>query len=252
MASLWILLLAGLLAAGCEATPTAADGPGYGELYRQGDHARAYQAAAEAAAWSSGRSRDTANYVAGLSAHHLGRLDTAERHLREALGTSDDSLRGDVRAELGLVQHARGNYAQAAAELEEAADQLEGNDKAQAHLFAAISLQKLGRWSSARTHLLLGRASASDPTLRSRIREQLDVTGYTLQLGAFRDRRNARRLAAEVASTVQRLRLGPPRLVTRDGLTIVQVGQFTRFETARRMKDRLGRQQAIIVPLAGR
>ena len=52
----------------------------------------------------------------------------------------------------------------------------EGEDRAQAYLYAGIAQQKIGYWPQARTSLLLARKSTRDPGVVQRIDQQLAVT----------------------------------------------------------------------------
>jgi len=88
------------------------------------------------------------------------------------------------------------------------------------------------------------------------IEDQLNVTGYTIQTGAFRDRDNALRAANDLATAAENLGLPQPRLLdstdTRGSrVTLVQIGEFATFASARAFADRLGVGDAVIVPLAG-
>ncbi|MEM0915628.1 MAG: SPOR domain-containing protein [Planctomycetota bacterium] len=200
---------------------------------------------------------DEGTYLAGLAASRAGDDRKAERYLNRAAQSADSALAADAAAELGLLYRAQGNQSAAVRAFERAARGLTGNDRAQALFYAAVAQQRLGRWTQARTNLLAARAAAADPALRARIADQLNITGYTVQVGAFSDRTNARRTALELAPAIRDVRLPPPVLargVDRLGrpLTLVQVGQFATFSAAVRARNRLDLPGAFIVPLATR
>src|SRR5690606_2938087 len=112
----------------------------------------------------------------------------------------------------------------------------------------------LGRFAQARTSLSLARAASSDPAFQAQVNLELNTTGYTLQLGAFRESDNARNLAEDIAERTISLQLGAPRVIeaedpTGGHLQLVQVGQFSTFASARAARDKLDRRDIIIVPL---
>ncbi|MEX0653501.1 MAG: SPOR domain-containing protein [Phycisphaeraceae bacterium] len=253
-----LLLVAGLV--GCQTTgPVGDEGSmtDYGTLYEQRQYRQAYEAASAVAQRRGAGDRDAAAYVAGLSAMRLGRTGEAERHLRQAALSRDERLQADALANLGLLQYRLGRYDAAARDLSRAAEMLGGEDKAQAHYYAGVARQRLGRWPQARTSLLLARHATRDEGLRQRINDQLAVTGYTVQVGAFAERDNARRAAEAIAGRAGELRFGGPRLVSAraaegESLTLVHVGTFSSFQAAHDARVRLRATRAIIVPLAGR
>lgn len=201
--------------------------------------------------------RDEGAYLAGIAAARADQPAKAERYLARASRADDPALAADAAAELGLFYRSRGNHAGAIRAFEQAARGLTGDDRAQALFYAAVAQQRLGRWTQARTNLLAARAAATDPALRARIGDQLNVTGYTVQLGAFADTDNARRAAADLLAAARAARLSPPVLargVDRLGrpLTLVQVGQFATFDAAVRARNLLDLPDAFIVPLASR
>lgn len=246
-----LLLGVALLAAGCQAPGPQLERAG--EAYGAGDYARAYELA-RAVADRSGMWGEQAAYLAGRAAERLDRPAQARRHLERAAASRDTDLAGDALASLGLLHHREGRFRDAARALEQAAEHLDGEQRARALFHAGISHQKLDRWHHARTNLVLARAATEDAELRQRIDQQMAVSGYTIQLGAFAEPANARRAAEQAVSRATELELGSPRLVsTTDGagreLTLVQVGRFSSFDAAQRARRELGATQSIIVPI---
>jgi hypothetical protein len=225
--------------------------------YNQGQYAQAYTLGTRLSRSNIALQRDSAAYIAGLSAQKLGRTSEAQRYLRQAATSRDQALAGDALASLGLLHAEMGRHEYAARELLAAAERLNGQDKANAYLYAGISQQKLGQWAQAKTSLVLARSASTNNAFTARVAEQLQVNGYALQLGAFSETTNAQRAAQQVANQTAQLRLGAPRLVAttdRSGkaLTAVQVGRFATFAAALQGRNRLGNSSAIIVPLAER
>ena len=220
-------------------------------LYEQGDYQTAYDTA-RPVAWDRYREdRFEAAYIAGISAQALGRLSDAEKMLLKAIKSKDVSLSTDASDALGLVYSQQGRYTQAKAQLFSAASRLTGERQARAYFYAGIAQQKLGQWSQARTTLVLAKSKSNDAVLRGQIDDQIQVTGWTLQLGAFTDRDRARAQAESIASRSSSMQLGLPRLVsgyTNEGapVTLVHVGQFTSYQSAIRYRDALGTPGVII------
>ncbi len=220
-------------------------------LYGQGDYQAAYDMG-RPIAWDNYRDdRYEAAYLAGLSAQSLGQLRNADKMLNKAKASPDPSLATDAADALGLVYSQQGRYAEAQRELLWAAERLDGERKARAYFYAGIAQQKLGQWSQARTTLVLARGLTRDAAFKTQIDQQVNVTGWTLQLGAFTDRGSARTLAESIAAQARDMGLGLPRLVdgqASDGqvVTFVHVGQFTSYQSATRYRDALGTPGVLI------
>ena len=225
------------------------------QAYEAGDYERAFTRGRAVVRSGPDEQRVLGAYVAGMAARRLGDDDNALRYLREASSASDDELAADAAATLGILYSERARHADAAHALLRAADRYSGENRARAYFHAGIAQQKLGRWPQARTNLILARASSSDPDFWQQVEDQLDVTGYTIQTGAFRDPDNARRAADDLAPRARSVGLSAPRLIrstdTRGGrVTLVQIGEFATFASARSYRQRLGADGAVIVPLS--
>lgn len=200
--------------------------------------------------------KQSAAYLAGLSAYRLGDRTNAYQHLEFAARSRDPQLRTRAQAMLGLVYNELGRFDEAARNLLAAADGLEGEEKARAYQAAGTAQQRLGRWASARSTLSLALSQSRDEAFRRRVGEQLRATGYTLQTGAYQDQGNAVKAAEELASKAVSLQMGPPRVVPATDPTqnrrlyLVQVGEFASWQTAQMARERLGVTQAIPVPLS--
>ncbi len=225
--------------------------------YQSGDFAAAYQSASALASTRNGPGRGAA-YMAGMSAYRMGQLDNAEHYLRFAAQESRDrKLAGDARAGLGLVALRRGDFRAAEAALLTACENLDGQDKANAYYFAALAQQRQGKSNDARANLTLARSLSGDGGFRQQIDEQLAVTGYTLQLGAFSNQANAETLARKALTWLEVTKVGQVRLVpamAADGqrLYLVQVGQYSSHASAMEGRVKLGpmASSSIIVPLS--
>src|SRR5690606_32472204 len=193
--------------------------------YDAGRYEQAYQQAARLSTTNSPHAT-TAAYIAGMSAVQLERLQSASRYLQVAAQSDDPQLATDAKATLGLVYARLNRHDLAARTLVEAAGRLSGQDRANAYYYAALSEQKLGRWPQARTNLTLARAHSREDTFRQRVEEQLNVTGFTIQIGAFGSEDNAQKAAADVAQQAGTLRIGTPRIqqaATSEGQTMLLV-----------------------------
>lgn len=259
IAAVGLVLGVSLGAAGCRSEGpriqrvTAAEASSF---YERGEFARAFTRGRAVARFGRAEEQALGAYIAGLSARRMGDTANAIEFLRRASLAEEDRLAADAAATLGILYSELGRYADAAHVLLEAAERYRGEDRARAYFHAAIAQQKLGRWPQARTNLILARAASASPAFWQRIEEQLSVTGYTIQTGAFRDTDNAQRAADDLAASAARLGIPGPRLVestdTRGGrVTLVQIGEFATFASARSFSRRLEAGDAVIVPLAG-
>ncbi|MEM6333658.1 MAG: SPOR domain-containing protein [Planctomycetota bacterium] len=223
--------------------------------YDAGNYPAALEKAGHAARAEDRALAESAAYIAGLSAARLDRPDLAAAYLADAAESEDPALAADASAELGLLERGRNRHAAAVPAFERAARGFTGDDRARALLYAAISQQRLGRWTQARTNLLAARAAVDDPALLDAIDKQLPVTGYTLQVGAYSDRTNAQTAASQLVDTARAVGLARPTLArgrSRTGQTLhlVQIGQFATFEAAVRARNRLDTPDAFVVPLS--
>ncbi len=252
----FLALIAISLVGGCT---TSQNQPGMGGVYsayQAGDFPIAYQRASALASSRGSVGREAA-YMAGMSAYRMGQLDRAEHYLRfAAQETLDRKLTGDAQAGLGLVALRRGDFRAAEIALLTASENLQGEDRANASYFAAVAQQRQGKTNDARANLTLARSLTSDADLRRQIDDQLSVTGYTLQLGAFSSQANAQAMAQRVSGQINLARVGALRVVralSADGqrLYLVQVGQYSNHASALEGRARLGSISAssIIVPM---
>lgn len=222
--------------------------------YNQGEYYQAMVEAQRAAGSNDQAVRDEANYLAGLCAHQLGDLVRAEQFLQLSSGSGERLLSGQSQAELALIYQQQGRHRAASEQFLASAVKLPQIDRANAFYYAAVNQQKLGYWTQARTNLFLARKLSLDDTLRQMADDQLSVTGYTLQLGAFASESNAQQYAQSQSSQLIAARVGAPRITGADNegqrLHLVQVGRFTTFESAAAARQKIQAGQAIVVPLA--
>lgn len=200
--------------------------------------------------------RQEAAFVAGKSARKVGLRYEAIGLLSQAAESSDKKLRAQALAERGMAQCELEKFKEGAASLLAAADLLEGDELALAYFNAGIAEQKLNYWSEARTHLTLAVKYASNEALKADARRQIAVTGYTLQVGSFLDANAALRVSGEWRTKTETLRLAPPRVIKAKNAAgqevyLVQVGQFTTFDSARSRQGQLGAGAAVVAPLWG-
>ncbi len=234
-------------ASGC----AGAGRPGFVRDYEAGRHAAAYRQASATATESSGRSREEAALIAGLSAHALGDAAAAAEWLSPLRGSADRSVSGRALAGLGLIAAERKEHERAAAMLSEASIKLTGDDAARAAFHAGESLGALDRRGAAEREYRRAHMLTRDARLKSILEDRLNGMMYTIQLGAFSSRRNADLARRDAAATAAGLGFGSPRIVvtTRDGRTLylVQVGQFRSEHEATEARRRLGADAIVAV-----
>lgn len=229
---------------GCAATQggSAALDRALGDYHAQ----RFSQAGEQADRVSAGRGgivRGRAEYLAGLSAYKLGDHDEARRHLTAAVAILHGEEAARARAALGLVELARDRPAAAAEHFAAAWPGLTGEDARQAAVFAILAYDQAGDEAAAAewTRSRHGRRSLSPPPGR----------GFTIQVGAFRERLRAERAAVDAAELTHTMGLTPVRIVTRtdrrgDVLYVVQLGSFETRTEASDVRHRVGRLQYIV------
>lgn len=202
------------------------------------------------------QTRQEAAYLAGKAARKLNRRAEAVTLLSQAAESSDKVLRGQALAECGMAQNEMEHFKAGADSLLKATDLLSGEERAMAYFHAGIAEQKLNYWSQARIHLIDAMRYTADAGLRADIDRQINVTGYTLQVGSFLDANNAQRVAAQWKDKAEALRLKPARVIkavnaAKQEVFLVQVGQFSTFDSARARQGALGAAGGVVVPLWG-
>lgn len=258
--ALWTVLVTAVLlpAVGCT-PPKATRLDTANTAYQRGDYALAYR---EGAAVAEGRitpppsaaQRQEAAYVAGMSAYRIKDVNDAERYLNMAARSSDSQLAGSALATLGLIYREQNRFEQSAHVLTQAATRLVGQDRANAYFYAALAQQRLGRWTDARTSLSQAARATSNPSFQRQIADQLQVTGFTVQLGAFTDQANAQRTAQTYAAQATRLGYGAPQITPAilqgKQMYLVQVGHFPSHSSAAGAQANLNAPRALIVPVS--
>ena len=101
---------------------------------------------------------------------------------------------------------------------------------------------------------MLARRSTRNSGLIQQVDQQLAVTGYTIQVGAFTSRANADKAAKTYAVKAASARVGVVKVTValRAGgrsVNLVQVGRFATFNAASEARSRLGDSGAVVVPL---
>ena len=229
--------------AGCGFTPTAGGADALNAALND-YHAQRFtqaQKAADAVAAGQNRAlRARADYLRGLCAYRLGHHDEARRRLAAATTGLDGVEAAKARAALGLVALAQDRPAEAAESFAAACPDLGGQDAGQAALFAAVAFERAGDKESAAHWDQVGREGPSPRR-----------GGFTIQIGAFRQRERAERAAVEAADIGQEMGLAPVRIVTRTDrrrgvFYVVQLGSFETRSEAAGARQRVGNLQYIV------
>ncbi len=249
-----LFILAALFAQGC-----AANTSGLAQSqkeYENGEYPAAYinsKTIADDTAQPT-LQREQAAYFAGLSALKLNKVNDAREYFVQASESSDRSLSADASAQLGGVYAFQGNFNLAANEFLKASEKMTGENKAKALFYAGVAQQKMGRIPQGATNLRLARSTSSDPAFKKTVDEQLLVTGFTIQTGAFSTEAAAKQEAANVnykAAPLKHTTRVVPATDPKTGkkLYLVQVGNFISQPTAMQALESMKFTNALVVPL---
>lgn len=217
--------------------------------YEAGAYAESFRLASVAAASERGAERDRANLIAGMSAYRLSDEIEARRRLEPLTRSANDEIAGRASVTLGLMDEDEGRHLAAISRFTSAARELEGDDRARAHLLAAGSLEASMQREEAAAQYAAALEAAQSASLRSTIRARMTGTaggsGYTIQVGAFSSEQNAIRSASRLRDRAGSLGLEMPRVEEmRDAsgrvLHAVRVGRFASRQEAERARSRLG------------
>jgi hypothetical protein len=247
------------LGGGCESAPKAGMSAALAD-YAEADYAAAQQKAARAARSSNGAGRESASYLAGVSAYRAGDADSAERHLLAATGAADPDTAGRAQAQLGLLRMDQQRFREAGDLFRKASQSLTGEDARLAAHHAALAYQKAGDPAAARTWAEVSRQPSGGGEVVT-VAMSVGPRGggaslFTLQVGAYHDHAGAEWAVRNAAAIVEPAALGPVRIIeTRDvrgkPLYLVQFGRFASRNEAASARLRLGRLDYIIAALAG-
>jgi len=232
-----------LMLGGCQSTPRAGTLDSALDAYNAQRYSTAHAHATNAMRSSSGRQREHATYLAGLSAYQLGNFNEAELRLISASSATDRTTAASAKAMIGQMRLDQNRPSDAAVLFEEAARDLTGNDAAEAARYAAIAHRQAGnhvaaaQWSSS----TLAQSSASGT--------------FTLQVGAFQERLRAQQAADDTAAAARQAGYGPVQVVpSRDArgrlMYLVQFGRFETRSAAAQARSRMGRLDYIVVAVS--
>ncbi len=244
-------LLAGVLlvTAACDTPPSQSERALDESVaeYEAGRYATAHNRATDVMRTSSGKTRDEAAYLAGLTAYRMGDLAKAEAALLEATQSTDRTTQANARATLGLVRLDQDRPGEAAELFTLAASGLTGEDHLHAARYATTAGgQADGSLPIAEPGVHANRAPAyTAPPARSQ-------DAFALQVGAFQSRDRATRAASEIMPKLQRANMGAPRVLPKTDprgrqLYAVQFGRFASRAQAASVRDRYGWRDCIVV-----
>ena len=254
-----MVLLSTLIAlplAGCKSPPPTRSLNSALVDYQAKRYRIAHEQAATIAGESRGLRRDQAAYVAGLSAYKLGDLNQAQQQLTIAAQSPDRATAGKAKAVLGLVRVDQHRPREAASLLAEASGALTGEDSRQAAYQASLAYQRAGDEISAGAWQRIANAGKAGGQQVLAISSGAGPGRFSLQAGAFRQRRHADNAARNVAHVVQQHGLGGIRIVeSRDNrgriLYLVQFGEFQTRSAASNARRLVGRLEVIVAPSIG-
>lgn len=193
---------------------------------------------------SRGQTRDHVAYITGLCAFQLNQPFKVRQYLQPLINNTNPLIAGNSAATLGLseLQAAESNLA--AEHLIKASELLKREDKAKACYYAGLAYQQMGRTSAARTQFIIAMGASKDSAFKHMVQAELNQTGFTIQLGLFREYENAERIANDFNATNAAKDLGQARIVTVSddaGRTIyqVQVGRFQSMQSADRARNKI-------------
>jgi septal ring-binding cell division protein DamX len=206
--------------------------------------------------------REDAAYVAGLAAYQLGDRDEAERRFILAARSPNSETAARSKAMLGQIRLDQHRPRDAAALFVEAAPNLHGEDARLCAYNAGVAYQQAGdnasarKWiaqsgggSTARSTSTTG--STSSPVARSA--STSSAGGFTLQVGAFKEKSRAQKAAADAQKLATRDGLGSVKIQTRRDdrggtLYVVQFGRFSTRDAAVAARVKLNRLDYIVAP----
>lgn len=241
-----LLAVVTLTLGGCKSEPQV----GYQEAYEQKMYAQALEKASMIATDERADDRQKAALVAGMSAQQLGQTAEAKKWLKPLMMCPDKSIAARAKASLGLIAKNEGRNAEAATLLSNSAEQLDGNDAAQAQINAGDAYRKMGLESKARESYANAKTEADDPAIRATADEKGRPVNYFVQCGAYSTRQAADRQVKAIRSQVTKAGQPAPTVLQMapngTPLFVVQVGPYTDKQAAMVAKAKMGMQTAAV------
>jgi tetratricopeptide (TPR) repeat protein len=221
-------------------------------------YGEAHQKAKAISERSSAPNRHDAAYIAGMSAYQLGQITEAEKQLQTAMSSPNVDTQARSQAVLGQIRLDQRRWRDAAVLLTQASESLTGEDRLKAAANASLAYQQLGDLDAARNWR--SRAYGQSPSLVSPeapiIRPSTTASGaaasgFTLQVGAFQEKKRAENAAREALRLAQREGWGQVRIVPKRDergkpTYLVQIGTFPTREAAAAARARIGRLDYIV------
>ena len=223
--------------------------------YRLGKYQVAMDQAMSSRYTGSSRDRLEAAYIAGLAAARLGDHDTARDMLGKAVVSPDRSVAGNANATLGTVLLAVGQPLQAARCFDRASELLTGDDVSRARMDAGHAYKDAGLLTEARKRFDAA-GETSNVTQRRRSQQEIEVTGFAIQAGAFLEWDNAMEHAGKVSAEAIRVGMPQARIISVQRgdrrLHLVQLGSYPdrSWAAAERRKLEGAFQGLTVVPVA--
>lgn len=223
----------------------------YQEAYEQKLYPEALDKASLVATDEHAKDRQRAALIAGMSAQSLGQYAEAKKWLIPLKMSPDRDIAARARASLGLIAKAEGKPAEAATLLTASADQLSGDDAAQAKINAGDAYRQMGLEKQAREEYNGAKTEADDPSLKAAADQKAKPTAYYIQCGAFSTRQAADRQVKTITPQASKASQPLPTVVQMNPngtpLFVVQVGPYKDKSLAMTAKARMNLQTAAII-----
>lgn len=248
-ASALFVLLPALVLVGC--ADQSAMLKDINDAYQSARFADARSKALELEGKSSGKTKEQAQYFAGISAYGMGQDEAAMSDLQPLVKSSDPAIAGSAAATCGIICYDRVQDAQAMAYLKIAEGKVTGEDKARVYYHMGLIDQRAGRWDDAKREMTQAISATKDMKYRKVIEQRMSARAFTLQFGAY----SQQKLADLRAAAIRKLpggagvRLMPSMTADGKSLYLVQAGNYTTYEQAAAAKRTMNVKDSIIVPL---
>ncbi|MFP3936770.1 MAG: tetratricopeptide repeat protein [Phycisphaerae bacterium] len=236
--SVWMVALVCFVLTGCapEMPPQARELLNSGiDAYEAGEHDSARSRMDEfLSQYPRVRGVAEAYYLRGMAYYRQERPDDARRDLRKAVDDADDKhLRGRALVALGNIAYENDEIAAAENYYRDALDDLDGDrpPRDQALYRLGCVLQRQGRWREADTQFNRLIYVFEDSSFASSAERRVHARAWTIQAGAFDERKHADSLAGKLRDDGLDARV-IPLLADRAPRFVVCVGRYSSHEAA--------------------
>ena len=176
-----------------------------------------------------------AYYLRGMARMRMGRLDKAAVDLKRVYDfVKYDDLRIKAADALGEVRYLQGRMADAEELFREVLDDTDRDKHPCDHAGYRLGciLQRQGKWAESRTYYRRVLYDFKGSDLAARARKRSTAAAWTIQAGAYENRKNAEDASGRFTKTGLQIAISPELRNSRELVYLLLIGRWKRYQSA--------------------